>query len=89
MSRRIVQAFAAVAFSPVTASGGGIRVTVGGDHLTHSAALLQAAAGEFQVEVVGQCTLSQGREFWIVEDVPPAFVHGLGDGLAGGGLGRF
>jgi hypothetical protein len=89
VSRRIVQAFAAVAFTPVAASGGGIRVTVGGDHLTHGAALLQTAAGEFQVEVVGQGALSQGREFRVVEHFPPTFIHGLGDGLAGGGPGRF
>ncbi|MNV57295.1 hypothetical protein D3C71_1496200 [compost metagenome] len=87
MSRRIVQAFAAVAFTPVAASGGGIRVTVGGDHLTYRAALLQTAAGELQVEVVGQGALSQGREFRVVKHLPPTLTHGFSDGLAGGGLG--
>ncbi|MNP32846.1 hypothetical protein D3C76_1260500 [compost metagenome] len=89
MPGRIVQALATVAFACVTAGGGGIGISVGGDDLAHRAALLQAAAGQFQVEVVGQCALAQGREFWIVEHLPPAFVHRLGDGLAGGGVGGF
>ncbi|MNO84906.1 hypothetical protein D3C76_762600 [compost metagenome] len=84
MSRRVAQAFAAVAFTGVTATDGAGGITIGRHHLAHRTALLQAAAGELQVEVVGQGALSKGREFRIVEHLPPAFVHRFGGGLAGG-----
>ena len=48
---RITQAFAAVAFARVTAGGGGVRIAIRSDHLAGSAALLQATAGQLQVEV--------------------------------------
>ena len=56
---RIVQAFGAVAFAPVTARGGGVRVAFGSDYLAGGAALLQATAGEFEVEVIGERALAQ------------------------------
>ena len=86
---RVVQAFAAVAFAPVTAGGGGIRVALGSDDLTCGTALLQATAGQFQVEVAADSALGQGRELRVVEDFPPALVEGLADRLAGGGFGWF
>ncbi|MNO98125.1 hypothetical protein D3C76_898600 [compost metagenome] len=86
MPRRVAQAFTAVAFTGVTAANGAAGITIGRHHLAHRTALLQAAAGELEVEVVGQGTLSEGRELRIVEHLPPTFVHGLGYGLAGGGF---
>ncbi|MNL86556.1 hypothetical protein D3C87_2153080 [compost metagenome] len=57
MSRWVVQSFAAITFACIAASGHRAGVTVGGDHLARGSALLQAAAGEFQVEVFGQGSL--------------------------------
>ncbi|MNL00135.1 hypothetical protein D3C87_1205560 [compost metagenome] len=84
--RRVHQTFAAVAFTCIAAASGGTWITLGRHHLAHGAALLQAAAGELQVEVVSQGALTQRREFRIVEHFPPALIQGLVDGLAGGGF---
>ncbi len=60
VSGRVIQAFAAVAFARVAAVSGGGRVAIRGDHLTRGTALLQAAAGQLQIEVAVHRPLGQG-----------------------------
>jgi len=80
----VVQAFAAVAFALVGARGVDSGITLGGGHLAHRTALLQAAAGQFQVEVIGQRAAREGRQLLVVEHVPPALLQRITHCSAGG-----
>ena len=81
---RVAQAIGAVAFAAVVAIGADLWIAPGGRHLAHRTALLQAAAGQFQVEVVAQCPAHQGRQLPVVEHVPPLFFQRVADRAAGG-----